>query len=679
MIITSKKLLTKIIIVFLLLSLVLMLPVFGHAAASSAGILDDISDRYENNDNQPYIPDSPDSSSTDGFSIELLTFEKTIKSGQKFATIISYSYSSSQDLTAESTVIRLNVPNKLRCIDFYDQNLNSIDFELLSNNNGIEYILKLDAPIASSSVGNIVAVTKYADEDEDLFAPMTISATIDADNTPLVKSKDFIINPVTKTADWAVITYKESPADNPPLDSDVTYGITLYGNSPELDINMKNVTLVFDYPKNSIVSNADGGTVNTQNHTITWTISNLIAGEAVEKAIMVNYPSTYFCDTDSTESTKSDIANIKVDVSGNFPNTSEVFAISDIIQHNFVTGLDPSIGNTENYKTLDKTEYTTGEKSLYTVSGVANTGDTTFSDITVIYTVPEKTTLDFIQTGSYNLNVNVVAEYKYKGNDTWLIWDNSSYNNNKKLLASSLSNPQNIDKVKWTITPASQQIAPGFTSNNTIQVGSIVTGAYGDIFDVSSTITATYGGSEVISSECKDKYKVFPILPENLSDKRKQIVETAYSLVGKVPYFWGAKSTAIGWDERWTKSTYNDVFNRYEPYGLDCSGYTQWVYINSGFSISYVTSNFGPGTIYQWPNSQSISWDDLLPGDLAFKQSPETAGINHVGVFVGQDASGNYLVANCAGGSIDGVVISKYNGYNYKYKRRPNILLDYPY
>lgn len=42
-------------------------------------------------------------------------------------------------------------------------------------------------------------------------------------------------------------------------------------------------------------------------------------------------------------------------------------------------------------------------------------------------------------------------------------------------------------------------------------------------------------------------------LGEEVSLERAKVVEAAYSLVGKVPYFWGGKSSAIGWDSRWEK------------------------------------------------------------------------------------------------------------------------------
>ena len=42
-------------------------------------------------------------------------------------------------------------------------------------------------------------------------------------------------------------------------------------------------------------------------------------------------------------------------------------------------------------------------------------------------------------------------------------------------------------------------------------------------------------------------------LPPDLSAERRAIVTKACELVGKVNYFWGGKSSAIGWDSRWGK------------------------------------------------------------------------------------------------------------------------------
>ena len=40
-------------------------------------------------------------------------------------------------------------------------------------------------------------------------------------------------------------------------------------------------------------------------------------------------------------------------------------------------------------------------------------------------------------------------------------------------------------------------------------------------------------------------------LPGDLEPSRRALVETACTLVGRVDYFWGGKSTVLGWDSRW--------------------------------------------------------------------------------------------------------------------------------
>ena len=40
-------------------------------------------------------------------------------------------------------------------------------------------------------------------------------------------------------------------------------------------------------------------------------------------------------------------------------------------------------------------------------------------------------------------------------------------------------------------------------------------------------------------------------LPASLSQQRKQVILTAYQLLGKVNYFWGGKSLVLGWESRW--------------------------------------------------------------------------------------------------------------------------------
>ena len=148
---------------------------------------------------------------------------------------------------------------------------------------------------------------------------------------------------------------------------------------------------------------------------------------------------------------------------------------------------------------------------------------------------------------------------------------------------------------------------------------------------------------------------------------RKKLIETALTLVGKVPYFWGGKSAA-GWNSDWntpkTVTASGSVSSgSTRPYGLDCSGFTDWVY-KTAFGQSIGTSSAS-----QWSKSTEISEADLQPGDLGFKARPGDGGINHVLMYVGLDENGNRRWVHCSS-SAGGVVL---NTVNYvKYFRRPN-------
>jgi len=66
------------------------------------------------------------------------------------------------------------------------------------------------------------------------------------------------------------------------------------------------------------------------------------------------------------------------------------------------------------------------------------------------------------------------------------------------------------------------------------------------------------------------------------SGTRKELMRAALSLVGRVPYFWGGKS-APGWNEAWNTprlvtAAGSSSSGTIRPYGLDCSGFTDWIY-----------------------------------------------------------------------------------------------------
>ena len=146
-------------------------------------------------------------------------------------------------------------------------------------------------------------------------------------------------------------------------------------------------------------------------------------------------------------------------------------------------------------------------------------------------------------------------------------------------------------------------------------------------------------------------------LPEDLSPEREAVVRSACSLVGKVNYFWGGKSLVLGWDSRWGElrqvtAAGSSTTGTYRPYGLDCSGFVDWVFYNQSGG-SYVIGH-GGGATMQHSYCTDISWSDAQPGDLVFY--PDNS---HVGIVGGVDEDGNILIVHCASGHNNVVITGK--------------------
>ena len=165
---------------------------------------------------------------------------------------------------------------------------------------------------------------------------------------------------------------------------------------------------------------------------------------------------------------------------------------------------------------------------------------------------------------------------------------------------------------------------------------------------------------EDVYSVSRDTAALLRDLPEGLSPEREVVVRTACSLVGKVNYFWGGKSLVIGWDVRWGElrqvtAAGSSTTGTYRPYGLDCSGFVDWVFYNAtggGYIIGH-----GGGATAQHSYCTGISWADAQPGDLVFY--PDNS---HVGIVGGKDANGELLIIHCASG-YNNVVITGKEGF----------------
>ena len=165
-------------------------------------------------------------------------------------------------------------------------------------------------------------------------------------------------------------------------------------------------------------------------------------------------------------------------------------------------------------------------------------------------------------------------------------------------------------------------------------------------------------GSLTISQE--DAIELLENLPDDLDPERKNVVETAVQLVGRVSYFWGGKSLTLGWDDRWgtpmeVTAAGSGSTGTIRPFGLDCSGFVDWTFYNATNGSYYPGRGGGAATQHSY--CINISWSDAQPGDLVFYPADV-----HVGIVGGRDTDGNLLIVHCSGGA-NGVVITGSAGF----------------
>lgn len=164
------------------------------------------------------------------------------------------------------------------------------------------------------------------------------------------------------------------------------------------------------------------------------------------------------------------------------------------------------------------------------------------------------------------------------------------------------------------------------------------------------TLYGTLGSGQMVP--LTDAELIAFVNRQECSPMRKHILTTALSLVGKVPYFWGGKS-GPGWNDEWNTpklvtAAGSSSTGTIRPYGLDCSGFSTWVFTTA------VGVNIGAGCNGQYPNTYAVSASDLLPGDLGFLADDD--GWGHVLIFAGYGENGERMWVHSSSGS--GVILN---------------------
>lgn len=191
----------------------------------------------------------------------------------------------------------------------------------------------------------------------------------------------------------------------------------------------------------------------------------------------------------------------------------------------------------------------------------------------------------------------------------------------------------------------------GFDEKQREQLGELLSPEYAGLF------TPLVGSNHSLTLSPEEVREILSRLPRDLSEERRQVVLTAYQLLGKVNYFWGGKSLTIGWDSRWgtparVTAPGSSSTGTVRPFGLDCSGFVDWAFFNASNGAHILGQGYG--TYGQHANCRNISWSQVLPGDIVFYP-----GDSHVGIVCGFDEHGNVLIIHCSSGYNNVVVTGK--------------------
>lgn len=149
-------------------------------------------------------------------------------------------------------------------------------------------------------------------------------------------------------------------------------------------------------------------------------------------------------------------------------------------------------------------------------------------------------------------------------------------------------------------------------------------------------------------------------LPEDTSQERRLVIRQALQSVGCIPYYWGGKPSAAGFDgNRFGSVVSADEDGRILK-GLDCSGWINWVYWSAlGSRLPYESTS---GLIQC---GAAISREELQAGDIIVK----TGDSSHVYLFLAWAEDDHMYVIHETSGSINNVTISRFN-VDWPYYRR---------
>lgn len=142
------------------------------------------------------------------------------------------------------------------------------------------------------------------------------------------------------------------------------------------------------------------------------------------------------------------------------------------------------------------------------------------------------------------------------------------------------------------------------------------------------------------------------LIGENTSPKRRQVAEQALLSVGCIPYYWGGKPSAGGFEGNgFGTVTAPDEDGRILR-GLDCSGWINWVYWTALGSPLPAQSTSGLMTC-----GRGVEKKDLRTGDILIR----TGSQPHVYMFLAWAADGSMYLIHETTGNVSNVTVGTYD------------------
>lgn len=120
----------------------------------------------------------------------------------------------------------------------------------------------------------------------------------------------------------------------------------------------------------------------------------------------------------------------------------------------------------------------------------------------------------------------------------------------------------------------------------------------------------------------------------------------------KIPYWMGGKTNSYGAYSGWGKYYANPTYSGYYYYGMDCGGFVNWSYKNTGVVYADMNSN----NYYNWDGIEYSEKNGEV-GDV-LRRFPKGSRSEHVALIVGK--TDTYFIVAEAYGKDAGVIINKY-------------------